>query len=274
MDIVVLTGSGLFLLLSFLGLGVCAGFLAGLLGVGGGIVLVPGLFYIFQSHGYESASLMHVAVGTSLAVIVPTGFSSARAHWRKGAVDIDMTRRIGIGIVPGAAVGALLASHLSGATLQQVFALAVLFLAAVMAANPARLDLNIAPGKFLHGLAGFVIGALSSLIGIGGATLSVPYMSLCKMNMHRAVGTASALGLLIAVPAAIGFVASGIGKAGLPPFSFGYMNVAAWVMVALSSVLIAPLGAYFAHRAPVDILRKIFAAFMLLVALKMWAEVF
>ncbi|MCB1782945.1 MAG: sulfite exporter TauE/SafE family protein [Alphaproteobacteria bacterium] len=259
-------------------LGVVAGFLAGLLGVGGGIVLVPGLSFIFammsERLGLEGVDLMHLSVGTSLAVIVPTGLSSALAHYRRGAVDFTLVGGIGAGVLVGVAIATFIARDLSGDTMKMIFATAIVGLAGIMLINPARFKLAEAmPGRPMQALAGLVIGGLSSLIGIGGATLSVPYMSLHNTPMHRAVGTASALGLVIAVPAAIGFMIIGRGADHLPPFSVGYVNFLAWVCIIPISVSIAPLGVRVAHKVSVSKLRKVFAVFMILVALNMWRKI-
>lgn len=262
------------LLAALMALGGVAGFLAGLLGIGGGAILVPGLFYIFTAPGFEDTALMHMAVGTSLAVIVPTGLVSARAHMKRGAVDFDLVRQIGPGIIAGALAGTVLADHLAGETLKIIFAAAIIFLAMLMVYDPSRL-FNFERG--LHqpfaASAGGVIGLISTLIGIGGATLSVPWMSMNKVAIHRAIGTAAALGLVIAVPAAIGFVVIGWGEAGRPPFSLGYVSAPAWAAIVLVSALAAPLGAATAHNVPVDLMRKGFAMFMVVVATVMAAEV-
>lgn len=263
----------------FLGvLGAVAGFLAGLLGVGGGIVLVPGLYFIFdhmcQKLGIGSPDLMHLSVGTSLAVIVPTGFSSALSHYKRGAVDFGIVRGIGFGVIVGVVFATFIAQGLSGDTMRMIFAGAIIVLAGIMLTDPARFRLaEHLPSLPFQSLAGSVIGFLSTLIGIGGATLSVPYMSLHGIQMHRAVGSASALGLVIAIPAAFGFMLIGIGDPHLPPLSIGYVNVLAWLCIIPVSVLVAPLGAGVAHRVSVPVLRKVFAVFMVFVALNMWRKI-
>lgn len=263
------------LILALAAIGGTAGFLAGLLGIGGGIVLVPGLYYTLTMLGYDPAHMMHVAVGTSLAVIVPTGFSSARAHWKRGAVDLSLVRRIGFGVVIGVVLGTLLAGQLSGTVMKAVFAVAIMGLALVMLSNPARYSLwDGVPGQPWAGLAGCFIGGLSTLMGIGGATISVPYMSLHKVPIRQAVGTAAALGLVISLPGMLGFVLIGWGERGLPPFSLGYVNGLAWLVIIPFSVGIAPLGARVAHTIPVDLLRRVFAVFMVIVALRMLLDVF
>lgn len=262
--------AGAFFFLACALLGGLAGFLAGLLGVGGGIVLVPGIYYFLDIAGFESEHLMHVAVGTSLAVIVPTGLSSARAHWKKHAVDLGLVRQIGTGIIMGVLAGTLAANDLSGDRLKVIFAGALIFLSLMMLSNPARFTLvKHMPRQPVPALAGFLIGGLSTLIGIGGATMSVPFMGLCKVPFHRAVGTAAALGLVISIPAALGFILIGLGEEGRPPLSLGFVNIPAWLLIVPASVTTAPLGARLAHFVSVDFLRRIFAVFMILVAFKM-----
>lgn len=261
------------------GLGALAGFLAGLLGVGGGIVLVPGIFFILETMrgriGFGAADLIHVAVGTSLAVIVPTGLSSAMAHRRRDSVDFDLVRRIGIGVIAGVAAATVVADGLSGAAMKTIFAAALLGLAGLMFLDPARFRFrDRLPPQPFPALAGALIGGFSALVGIGGATLSVPYMSLHGVPMRRAVGTASALGLVIALPAAFGFILIGLDAPERPPFSLGYVNVLAWGCIVPLSVLVAPLGARAAHKVSVTALRKGFALFMVAVALNMWRKVF
>lgn len=251
-------------------LGGVSGFLAGLLGVGGGVVLVPGLFYSLSALGFPPDHLIHVAIGTSLAIIVPTGMSSTRAHWKRGSVRIDLVKKIGIGIVFGVIAGTLIAGQVSGAGLNLIFAVSLMILAAIMATDPSRFRLtDQIPRQPWPGLMGVLIGGLSALMGIGGATISVPFMTLCNIPIRAAIGTAAAIGLLISVPAAIGFVLIGWGQDHLPPFSLGYVNVMAFALIVPMAVLAAPFGAMAAHRAPVHILRRFFAAFIALVAARM-----
>lgn len=266
------------LILSLLLLGCVGGFLAGLLGVGGGIILVPGLNLVFESvsdtFGFSKVDLMHVSVGTSLAIIIPTGLSSAMAHHKRGAVDLDIVKKLGLGIVIGVVSATAVANDLSGMALKMIFATAIFLLAVIMTMDHQKWKLGDSlPKQPKTGLAGFVIGVLSALIGIGGATLSVPYMSVYGTPIHRAVGSASAMGLVIAIPAALGFVYIGWGRQGLPPFSFGYVNLLAWLCVIPTSILLAPVGARVAHKVSVKRLKKIFALFMVLVALNMWRKI-
>lgn len=259
--------------LILMALGGVAGFLAGLLGVGGGLVLVPGLFFSLSALGYDSIHLMHMAVGTSLAIIIPTGLTSARAHAKRGAVRMDLVRKIGPGILLGVAFGTVLAAQISGEHLKLIFAVVLFFLSLLMMVDSTRFHCaKDVPGQPWAIMAGGVIGGLSSLMGIGGATISVPYMTLCRVAIHQAIGTASALGLVIAIPAALGYVVIGWGAGtdnALPPLSLGYVNMLAFFLIVPFSVFAAPWGARAAHCISVGHLRKIFALFLIIVALRM-----
>jgi uncharacterized membrane protein YfcA len=265
---------------ALIALGAVSGVLAGLLGIGGGVVLVPGLMLAFKLFGYDNTMMMHVAVGTSLAIIVPTGLSSFYAHYKKGSIDRGIIMQIGAGILVGVVSGTFLASILSGESLKIIFACAIAVLAGLMVwttqfsktpqASP-DMQTNIHPAK--SGIAGVFIGTLSSLIGIGGATLSVPFMTLNGVPIHRAIGSATALGLVISIPASLGFMWIGQdASVDLPPFSVGYVNALAWLCIVPSAVLCAPLGATFAHKLPVKTLKTGFAGFMILIAVKLWID--
>jgi len=266
----VFSSEGMLLIGTMLSLGAAAGFLAGLLGIGGGIVLVPGLYYAFTHLGYGDSNLMHLAVGTSLAIIIPTGLSSALAHRKKGAVRMELVRMIGPGIVIGVCLGSLIADSLTGQTLQIVFAIALCILAAIMQIDPQKFRLgDHLPRQPFTGLVGGAIGTLSSLMGVGGATMNVPFMSLYGVPIHQAVGTSSAMGPLIAIPGTIGFILIGWGETGLPPLSLGYISLLALMHDTPAAVLVAPLGAHVAHKVSVLWLRRIFTLFMVIVAMEM-----
>lgn len=263
------------LVVGLLGTGVVAGLLAGLLGVGGGIVIVPVLFWVLEALDFPSVLSMQMAVGTSLATIVPTSLSSMRAHHRKGAVDGALLRLWGPAVVVGAAAGGLAAGPIGGDGLKLVFGVIALAVSVNMA-TPRRLIVAAAPpvSRWINRIIATLIGFFSALMGIGGGTLSVPTLSACSYPMHRAVGTASAIGLLIALPAVLGFIWSGLGVPGRPPLSLGYVNLAAAAIIFPVTVLCAPVGAGLAHRLNQKRLRQAFALFLALTALRMLHSVF
>lgn len=261
--------------LTLLGAGLVAGVLAGLLGVGGGIVIVPVLFTVFPYMGVDPAHAMHLAVGTSLATIIPTSISSMRAHHRRGAVDWDVLKSWSLSIVVGVVIGTAIAAAVKGVVLTVVFAT----FATIMAVRLARQKDHsekaaVLVGGWLRRALGFVIGALSVMVGIGGGTLSVPSLTACGYPVRRAVGTASAIGLVIALPGAIGFVVSGWGLENLPPLSLGYVNGAGFALIVPMTMIAAPWGAHLAHTLPPHWLRRGFAVFLLVTAARMFWSVF
>lgn len=257
-----------------LAIGLAAGFLAGLLGIGGGVVLVPFLFAGFAWLDYPDEHLMHMAVATSFAANVPTAISSVRAHWKKEAVRVDIVAKIAPGLLIGVFTATYIAGRLTSENLQLVFAVCVLVMALSMVARPEKLTWRDGlPPWPLSAVFGSVIGGLAALMGIGGAIMTVPFMQMCRVPMHKAVGTAAALGFIIALPALLGYIWIGRDAAGLPPFSFGYVNVTAWAVIVPASVMAAPLGVALAHRLSVGRLRQIFALYLVIVAVRMLAGV-
>ena len=252
-----------------------AGFLAGLLGIGGGLILVPGLYFIFNNLGYTADNIMHLAVGTALATIIFTSSSSARSHWKRGSVRFDLVKRIGIGMVIGVGAGTYIASIVSGLWLTAFFAVTLIVLAGLMMINPEKFGLfKDIPKNPWPSVTGVAIGIVSTLMGIGGAALNVPFMTLSNVPIHKAVGSASAMGLLIAIPGAVGFFMIGQGNtSGLPPFSFGYINFLALAIIIPVTVLCAPLGVATAHKFSTGMLRRVFSVFMVIIAAKMVYEV-
>jgi uncharacterized membrane protein YfcA len=256
-------------LLLYLALGAFAGLMAGLLGVGGGLIIVPVLAGIFQHQQMSAAVIMHLAIGTSLATIVVTSVSSVRAHHQRGAVLWPVVWRLTPGIVIGAWLGAVVADALPSAVLSKIFAVFVLVVAAQMAfgAKPApHRELPGAPGMLATG---GVIGAVSAVVGIGGGSLTVPFLTWCNTPMRQAVATSAACGLPIALAGAIGFIVTGLNAAELPAWSLGYVYGPALVGVAFASMLSAPLGAKLAHTLPAEVLKKVFAVFLTLIGVRM-----
>lgn len=239
--------------------GACAGLIAGMLGLGGGVVIVPALALTFTLLGLPDAVLMHLAVGTSLAAIVPTSASSTLAHARRGAVDWGLAGALLPGLVPGAVLGATLADRLPSATLARIFAVFVIAVAVqiFMGANaPGRRPL---PRRAVMTAWGGVIGAASTVLGIGGGSLTVPLLGYCKVPMTRAVATSSACGLALGLVGAVSFTIAGAGHADLPPGATGYVYWPAFAGIVAASVTTAPLGARLAHRLPTVVLKRIFA---------------
>ena len=254
--------------------GAFVGVLAGLLGVGGGLVIVPILVFSFTYQGVSSEIIMHLALGTSLASIIFTSVSSFMAHHRRGAVQWSIVRRIVVGILTGTFLGSCFASLLSTDILKIFFVIFLYFVAYQFLTNkkpkPSR-DLPGIPGMF--GV-GNVIGFISSLVGIGGGAVSVPYMVWSNVPVHRAIGTSAAIGLPIAISGTVGFLFNGWGHAQLPSYSIGFIYLPALIGIAAVSILTAPLGARLAHSLPVDKLKKIFALLLIVVGTRMLISIF
>ncbi len=264
------------LILCLLALAALAGFLAGLLGIGGGLVLVPGLYFIFRYLDYTADNIMHLAVGTSLATIIATGLSSARAHWKRGSVDFDLVKKIGVGMVIGVGVGTYIASETTGMGLKVVFASALVFFALLMQINTQKFTMfKELPKQPWPSFAGVVMGTICTLMGIGGAALNVPYMTLHNVPIHKAVGSSAAMGLLIAIPGVLGFLFIGQGHGQeLPPYTVGYVNLLALAIIIPVTVLMAPVGVHVAHIFSVKALRRVFSIFLFIIAARMLFEVF
>ena len=250
-------------------LGLAVGFVAGLLGVGGGLIIVPVLIMLLHAHGLAAGMEPQLALGTSLASILFTSLSSVRAHHRHGAVEWPLVWRIAPGIVLGTLAGAVLAAQMSAHVLKVFFVVFLLY-----AATQMWLDFKPAPHRGLPGLTattltGGAIGAVSSWVGIGGGTLSVPFMLWHNVPLHRAIATSAAIGFPIAVAGALGYVVGGWSVAGLPVGSLGFVYLPALAGIVLGSVLTAPLGARTAHRLPVRPLKRVFALLLFTLALRM-----
>ncbi|MDV7339363.1 sulfite exporter TauE/SafE family protein [Terasakiella sp. A23] len=255
--------------------GVVAGILAGLLGVGGGIVIVPVLFFLFQKFGTSADMAMFVAVGTSLATIIATSISSVRSHHKKGGVDWPLLRKWTPGVVIGVVAGTVLASALKGQVLTVMFSILafIVSLRMLLSSKNAHLAEKL-PGQPLEFIYAFIIGSISVMIGIGGGSISVPILNAYNVPMRKAVACASGIGLVIAVPGAIGFIVAGWGTEGLPPGSFGYVNLLGFCLIVPLTVLCAPLGAKIAHTVNPEFLKKGFAVFLLITSIKMMLGAF
>lgn len=252
-----------------LGVGLFAGVLAGLLGVGGGIVIVPALYHVFSYLEVDPAIRMHLAVGTSLATIIPTSIRSVLGHRKRGAVDGALMRAWAAPILIGVIAGTALAAVVSSTGLMAVFATVALAVAVHMAfGHPDWRIKERLPGGLIPAL----IGAISAMMGIGGGTLSVPVLSLFAYPIHRAVATAAGFGLLIAVPATVGFVVAGWDNAALPSWSLGYVSLIGFTLIVPATLLSVPLGVRLAHWMSAVVLRRAFALFLGLTAIRMFAD--
>jgi uncharacterized membrane protein YfcA len=257
------------LLLIYLVLGAFAGLVAGLLGVGGGLVIVPALALVFQQQGVAEGVIMHLAIGTSLATIVVTSVSSTQAHRKRGAVRWDAFIALAPWLVVGALAGAAVADMTPSRWLRTIFGLFELAVAVQIGLNLMTSPHRRLPGT--HGMlgAGTVIGFVSAILGIGGGTLTVPFLVWCNVAIRQAVATSAAAGLPIALAGAAGFAANGWDKLGLPPWSTGYLYWPAFAAIAATSLLAAPLGARLAHTLPTGVLRRIFAVFLAILGIRM-----
>lgn len=253
-------------LIGYLLLGLLAGFVAGLLGVGGGLIIVPILVWLFEAQGITQHG-MHLALGTSLASILFTSMSSLRAHHARGAVDWHTVTRIAPGIVAGTLFGAVLAARLSPVPLKLFFVAFLFYAAGQMWWNFKPAALRQLPGQTGMFGAGTLIGAVSSWVGIGGGTLSVPFQLWCNVPLHRAIGTSAAIGLPIALSGAVGYALTAPDH-GLPG-TLGYIHLTALASIALGSIGTAPLGARVAHALPVGKLKRIFALLLFTLAVRM-----
>lgn len=250
-------------------IGAFAGVLAGLLGVGGGIVLVPALYYAFTGLGYGSPFLMQVCLATSLATIVVTSIRSVHSHNKKGAVDWDILKGWAIGIAIGAVLGMLTVSSLRTQTLQAIFGTLALVVGLYLGFGRSEWRLADAmPKGIRRAIYSPVVGFLSVLMGIGGGSFGVPLMSLHNVPIHRAVATAAGFGLLIAVPSVTGFLLVAPPE-GAPPFTLGVVNLPAFALIIAMTLITTPYGAKLAHAMDPKPLKRVFAVFLILVALNM-----
>lgn len=258
---------------AYLAIGAIVGFFAGLLGIGGGIIIVSSLAIMFAAHGFPAPYVMHLAIGSSLAAMVSGSWSSFRAHQRHGAVDWQAVRGMIPGMLVGAIAGAVSARFLPGAFLKYFFLGFTLFVTAQMVFNLRPPPSRELPGKAGLFAAALVIGVCSGLFGGGAAAVGVPFLIWCNVSMHRAIGTVAAMGFPLAIAGALGYVASGWSVPDLPPYSVGFVYLPAFVGISATSMLTAPFGARLAHKLRGATLRRIFAAFLVVMAAKVAVSV-
>ncbi len=259
-----------------IGVGLFSGVISGLLGVGGGIVIVPALYHVFSYLDIDPSIRMHLAVGTSLATIIPTSIRSVRGHHKRGAVDMALMRQWAVPLGIGVLIGTGLAVFAKGRELTLVFATVALIVAVQMTA--VRHDWKLretVPGGFLGALPPVGIGAFSAMMGIGGGTLAVPTLSMLGVPIHRAVATASGFGLIISIPGTIGFIIAGWGHPLLPlPWYLGYVSLLGFVVLVPATLLSVPWGVALAHWLKPQPLRWAFAGFLALTSARMFRDLF
>ena len=258
--------------LTYAGLGVFVGFFSGLLGIGGGAMTVPILGLVFLAFGFPPEHVMPLALGTSLAVIVPASASSAREHHRHGAVRGDIVRAVAPGIaLAGLAAGAI-ARVTPVAFLKYFFLAFVFYVTAQILFGLKTTRERPMPGRAGLVGVGALIGGISGLVGVGGAMISLPFMTFWGVPFRSAVGTSSAISLVVAIAGTIGYVGAGITVPSLPAWTLGYVYLPALLGISVTSVFVAPWGARLAHRLPVEVLKKAFAVFLLALAVKLIAS--
>lgn len=260
-------------MLAYTLLGAVAGLLGGLFGIGGGTVLVPILLFLFDAQHFAPEHMLHLALGTSMATIIFTALASLYKHHQHHAVNWCVVRSITPGILIGTGLGTLLATSIPPLFLGLFFALFVCFAAAQILLDIRPKVSRQLPGKTGIRLFGVFAGSLSSLVSIGGGTVVIPFLLWCNLSIRQAIGTSAAISFPVAIGGTIGYVATGMNTAGLPPFALGYVYLPCLLWTAAASVFTAPLGAKAAHRMNIEVLRKLFAVLLLALASKLLLRV-
>ena len=267
MDITASAGELALLALALIGAGAVAGLLAGIFGVGGGAVIVPAMVEFLNILGVAEGIQIHIGIGTALAIIIPTSIRSAMAHYRHGAVDTKLLKGWIVPVPLGVVAASLVAAYVSGDTLRLIFAViaTAVGIRLLFALDRYRLGADL-PGEPWRAMVGAAIGFVSALMGVGGGVVNNTFMTLFGRPIHQAVATSAGVGVLIAIPGAIGYAIAGWGTAGLPPFSLGYVNLLGVALVIPVTMVLAPIGARLAHRTPKRKLQIGFGIFLLVIA--------
>ena len=252
-------------LMAYLLVGSLAGILAGMFGVGGGIIIVPVLVFVFSFIGFDSSYLVHLAIGTSLATIFFTGISSARSHYLKESINKKVLIPVATGISFGAIFGALIANELNGEMLRRIIGVFAFLIAVQMLFNNS-VNLKAKTSRIVSLIAGIGIGGASSVLGIGGGSFTVPFFKYNGLNMKTSVGTAAACGIPIAFFGSLSFVVLGLNQENLPSLTMGYIYIPAMIAISLASVFTASIGAGMAHAISDKILTILFSALMILIS--------
>ena len=260
----------------FLLTGLFSGFLAGLLGVGGGIIIVPVTYFILLQLGYSSEVVMHVSVASSLGVICFTSVSSIRSHLKLKNTNLNIVKKWALGIVAGSILGSLSASFVSGENLVIIFVLLAFLISMnmLLQQKPMIINTDLPSSKIINFLISSLIGFFSAIIGIGGGSFSVPTLTMFSIKIHESVGTSAVFGFLIAFPGTIIFAITGLEETGLPLYSIGYINILIVLMISITSVFTAGYGAKVSTNIDKSVLRKIFAIFLLLTCASLIIEHF
>ena len=247
--------------------GVVAAFIAGLLGVGGGILMVPALYHVFLALGLERGTSLRQAIATSLMTIIVMSFLSVRAHAAQGAVDKNILKAWAVPVVGGAAAGGFAAGYLDPRPLGIIFAGLAVLVAALLTWGEPRVarDSSTLDGVSLWSLGG-AIGFFSAVMGVGGGAFGVSALTLCGRSIHQAVGTAAGLGMMVGVPGTLSLIWAGFFAHGRAPYSLGYVNMVGFAILVFTAILLTPWGARCAHKVSRTVLRRVFAVFLVLVA--------
>ena len=253
----------------YLVLGAIAGYLAGMFGIGGGIIVMPVLMFLFGAQHFPAEHLLHLALGTSMAAILFTSMSSLRKHHQHGAVNWRVVRNITPGILIGTAIGAEFATSVSPHYVVIFFALFVYFVAAQILIDARPNASRQLPGAASMTLTGMLTGWLGSMVSVGGGTIIIPFLVWCNVSLRNAIGTSAAVGFPVAVGGTIGYIYTGMNIPSLPAYSLGFVYLPALFWVALATVITAPMGAKATHHMKMGLLRKLFAMFLLVMATKL-----
>lgn len=254
--------------------GAFVGYFAGLLGIGGGMTMVPVLAFLFSAQHFPQGHVLHLALGTAMTSILFTSISSLRAHHSHGAVNWRVVKDITPGILSGTLAGTVLAGSLSTRPLSIFFTAFVYFAATQMLVNIKPKPTRQLPGKLGMFAVGGTIGGISSLVAAGGAVMTIPFLTMCNVRVHHAIGTSAAVGFPIALAGTVGYISNGLTQPNLPQYSLGFVYLPALAWLVVASMLTAPLGAKMAHSLPVGRLKKIFALVLYALATKMLTSLF
>ncbi len=264
----------LFLLIVMALTAILAGFFAGFFGIGGGIITVPCLFYIFNSIGIDKSLIMHLSVGTSFAIIVPTAMMSVYTHYKHKAVDLNILKTYGIFVVIGVVIGAFSAALMDTKSLVLFFSLIIYLLALNLIFLKDKTKLKIKFNLIQRTTFGFVVGFISSLMGIGGAIMNVPILKFVGYNINKAIGTAASIGFLISIFGTIGFLTTGIMMQKNIPLSTGFINIPAFFIFIPITIIMAKIGATVVHKIKRDLIAKLFGFFLIIIASRFLYEYF